>query len=79
MIYGEKKLSHLLNISKLFVFNLTRILDLLRFLQEFYIDPMMIHRIIRLSMQGPDPQYFYPGKVGDHALAIWRKGNRATR
>jgi hypothetical protein len=32
----EKNFSHLLNINKLFVFNLTRILDLSGFLQEFY-------------------------------------------
>jgi hypothetical protein len=32
--------------------------------------PMLIHRIIGLSMQlGPDPQDFYPRKVADHALA----------
>jgi hypothetical protein len=33
------------------------------------VDPVLIHQITRLSMQGPDPQYFYPGKVVDHALA----------
>jgi hypothetical protein len=33
------------------------------------IDPMLIHRITELSMQGPDPQDFYPGKVVDCALA----------
>jgi hypothetical protein len=33
------------------------------------VDPTLIHRIIRLSMQGPDPQDFYLGKVADHALA----------
>jgi hypothetical protein len=32
------------------------------------IDLMLIHRIIGLSMQGLDPQDFYPGKVADHAL-----------
>jgi hypothetical protein len=32
------------------------------------VDPALIHRITRLSMQGPDPQDFYPGKVADHAL-----------
>jgi hypothetical protein len=29
----------------------------------------LIHRITRLSMQGPDPQEFYLGKVADCALA----------
>jgi hypothetical protein len=33
------------------------------------IDPSLIHRINGLSMQGPDPQDFYPGKVADRALA----------
>jgi hypothetical protein len=33
------------------------------------VDLALIHRITRLSMQGPDPQDFYPGKVVDHALA----------
>jgi hypothetical protein len=33
------------------------------------VDLMLIHRITRLSMQGPDPQDFYPGKVVDRALA----------
>jgi hypothetical protein len=32
------------------------------------IDLKLIHRITRLSMQGPDPQEFYPGKAADHAL-----------
>jgi hypothetical protein len=32
-------------------------------------DPTLIHRIIGLSMQGLDPQDFYPGKAIDHALA----------
>jgi hypothetical protein len=32
------------------------------------IDLALIHRITRLSMQGPDPQEFYPGKAADHAL-----------
>jgi hypothetical protein len=27
------------------------------------VDPTLIHRITGLSMQGPDPQDFYPGKV----------------
>jgi hypothetical protein len=38
MIYGAKFFSRLLNINKLFVFNLTRILDLSGFLQEFYME-----------------------------------------
>jgi hypothetical protein len=29
----------------------------------------MIHMITGLSMQGLDPQEFYPGKASDHALA----------
>jgi hypothetical protein len=33
------------------------------------VDPTLIHRITRLSMQGPDSQEFYPGKATDRALA----------
>jgi hypothetical protein len=33
------------------------------------VDLMLIHRITGLSMQGPDPQDFYPGKATDRALA----------
>jgi hypothetical protein len=33
------------------------------------VDPMLINQITGLSMQGPDPQEFYPGKSMDHALA----------
>jgi hypothetical protein len=33
------------------------------------VDPALIHRITGLSMQGPDPQVFYPGKATNHALA----------
>jgi hypothetical protein len=33
------------------------------------IDLVLIHRITGLSMQGLDPQDFYPGKVADRALA----------
>jgi hypothetical protein len=33
------------------------------------VDPTLINRITRLSMQGPDPQEFYPGKTTDRALA----------
>jgi hypothetical protein len=33
------------------------------------IEPTLINQIKGLSMQGPDPQYFYPGKTGDHDLA----------
>jgi len=33
------------------------------------IDPTLIHQIIKLSMQGPYPQEFYPKKAADHALA----------
>jgi hypothetical protein len=32
------------------------------------IDLALIHKIIGLSMQGPDPQDFYPGKAADCAL-----------
>jgi hypothetical protein len=32
-------------------------------------DPMLIHRITGLSMQGPDPQELYPEKAIDRALA----------
>jgi hypothetical protein len=32
------------------------------------VDPMLIHMINGLSMQGPDPQKFYPGKVANCAL-----------
>jgi hypothetical protein len=33
------------------------------------VDLMLIHRITRLSMQGTDPQEFYPRKVTDRTLA----------
>jgi hypothetical protein len=33
------------------------------------VDPTLINQITGLSMQGPDPQEFYPGKVMDRALA----------
>jgi hypothetical protein len=33
------------------------------------IDPKLINRITGLSMQGPDPWDFYPGKAMDRALA----------
>jgi len=33
------------------------------------VDSVLIHQIIGLSMQGPDPQDLYPGKAADHALA----------
>jgi hypothetical protein len=32
-------------------------------------DPMLIHKITGLSMQGPDPQDFYPRKSPNRALA----------
>jgi hypothetical protein len=32
------------------------------------VDPVLIHMIIGLSMQGPDPHQFYPGKVVDRSL-----------
>jgi hypothetical protein len=33
------------------------------------VDLTLIHRIIGLSMQGPDPQGFYEGNSSNHALA----------
>jgi hypothetical protein len=33
------------------------------------MDPMLINHITGLSMQGPDPHDFYPGKSMDHTLA----------
>ena len=32
------------------------------------VDLVLINRITRLSMQGPDPHEYYPGKTTDHAL-----------
>jgi hypothetical protein len=34
------------------------------------IDSALIHQITKLSMQGPDPQEFYPGKVVDRTLEL---------
>jgi hypothetical protein len=33
------------------------------------VDPVLIHWITGLSMQGPNPQDFYRGKATDHSLA----------
>jgi hypothetical protein len=33
------------------------------------VDPTLIHLITGLSMQGPDPHQFYPGKTSDRSLA----------
>jgi hypothetical protein len=33
------------------------------------VDLMLINQIMGLTMQGPDPQEFYPGKSMDRALA----------
>jgi hypothetical protein len=33
------------------------------------VDPALIHLIIGVSMQGPDPHQFYPEKVADRTLA----------
>jgi hypothetical protein len=33
------------------------------------VDPTLIHFIIGLCMQGPDPQQFYPGKTSNCSLA----------
>jgi hypothetical protein len=32
------------------------------------VDPALINNIIELSMQGPDPHEYYPGKTADRAL-----------
>jgi hypothetical protein len=39
------------------------------------VDLTLINRIIGLSMQGPDPHEFYPGKTSDQALAQRIKEN----
>jgi hypothetical protein len=36
---------------------------------QIFVDLALINRITRLSMQGPDPHEYYPGKTIDHALA----------
>jgi hypothetical protein len=33
------------------------------------VDSTLIHLIIGMSMQGPDPRQFYPGKTSDRSLA----------
>jgi hypothetical protein len=33
------------------------------------VDPTLINRITRLSMQGPDPHDYYPGKTADRTLS----------
>jgi hypothetical protein len=33
------------------------------------VDLILINQIIGISMQGPDPQYFYPRKTTDRTLA----------
>jgi hypothetical protein len=33
------------------------------------VDPMLIHWTTGLSVKGPDPQHFYPGKASDRSLA----------
>jgi hypothetical protein len=37
--------------------------------QRITVDLMLIHQITGLSMKGPDPQQFYPGKASDRSLA----------
>jgi hypothetical protein len=37
--------------------------------RRIIVDLTLINRITWLSMQGPDPQEFYPGKTSDRALA----------
>jgi hypothetical protein len=32
------------------------------------VDPVLIHRITGLSVKGPEPQQFYPGKASDRSL-----------
>jgi hypothetical protein len=39
------------------------------------VDPALIHLITGLSMQGPDPQKFYPRKTSDCSLAQHIKEN----
>jgi hypothetical protein len=39
------------------------------------VDPMLINQITELSMQGPDPQEFYPEKSMDRTLAQKIKDN----
>jgi hypothetical protein len=36
--------------------------------QRITVDLTLIHQITRMSMQGPDPHDFYPGKTTDRAL-----------
>jgi hypothetical protein len=43
--------------------------DYLWFDLRITVNPTLIHRITGLSMQGPDPQDFYPEKSTNHALA----------
>ena len=37
--------------------------------QRITVDPEMIHLITGLSIKGPNPQHFYPGKASDRSLA----------
>jgi hypothetical protein len=37
--------------------------------RRIIVDLTLIHKITGLSMQGPNPQEFYPGKSTDRALA----------
>jgi hypothetical protein len=37
--------------------------------KRIIVDPTLIHRITGLSVKGPDPQQFYPGKASDRSLA----------
>jgi hypothetical protein len=36
--------------------------------RRIIVDLMLIHRIIGLSLKGPDPQQFYPGKASYRSL-----------
>jgi hypothetical protein len=33
------------------------------------VDPILINWITGISMQGPEPHDFYPGKIADHTLS----------
>jgi hypothetical protein len=37
--------------------------------RRIIVDLTLIHQIIGLSLKGPDPQQFYPGKTSDFSLA----------
>jgi hypothetical protein len=45
------------------------VVDVCHLNRRIIVDPTLINRITRLSMQRPDPQDFYPGKAMDRTLA----------